>query len=70
MKKRPPQPSGNPPGEARDSGLLILADGRILAHRLTRALAGVLAELNPADEGMARRAGRKTVPNDEHPNGD
>jgi hypothetical protein len=38
--------------------ILILPDGRILAHQLSPAMAGVLRELNPADETMNRRARR------------
>ena len=45
----------------RDDGqssaeLLILADGRILAHNITPALARILSELDPADEAMRQRA--------------
>jgi hypothetical protein len=36
--------------------LLILADGRILTHNLTPAMAAVLRELNPEDEPMQARA--------------
>ncbi len=36
--------------------LLILPDGRILAHNITPALAAVLAELDPGDEAMCLRA--------------
>ncbi len=35
--------------------LIITADGRILAHNLTPAVAAMLAELNPTDEAMKRR---------------
>jgi len=38
------------------SEILILPNGKILAHNLSTAMAGVLAELDPADEGMNRRA--------------
>ena len=37
--------------------LLILPDGRVLAHNITPALARVLAELDPADAAMRERAG-------------
>ncbi|MBI4623441.1 MAG: hypothetical protein HY736_09530, partial [Verrucomicrobia bacterium] len=37
--------------------LLILPDGRILAHNITPALARVLATLDPANEAMRQRAG-------------
>ena len=43
------------------SEVLILPDGRILAHSITPEMAGVLAELNPADEAMSRRATRKNI---------
>jgi hypothetical protein len=36
--------------------LLILADGTILAHNLTAAMAAVLAELAPADKRIQARA--------------
>jgi hypothetical protein len=36
--------------------ILILTDGRILAHNLTPAMAAVLLELNPNDERMRQRA--------------
>jgi hypothetical protein len=50
----------------RDDGqhsgeLLILPDGRILAHNITPALARVLAELAPNDAGMRARAGLAPV---------
>jgi hypothetical protein len=38
--------------------ILILADGRILAHNLTPALAAILGKLNPGDEPMRQRAGQ------------
>jgi hypothetical protein len=41
------------------SEILILADGRILAHNLSPTMAGILADLNPADEAMNLRARRK-----------
>jgi hypothetical protein len=43
--------------EGRSSAeILILPDGRILAHNITPAVAAVLAELDPADEPMRLRA--------------
>ena len=36
--------------------ILILPDGRILAHNITPALARLLSELDPADEAMRQRA--------------
>jgi hypothetical protein len=45
------------------SEILILPDGRILAHNLTPVMARVLAGLNPRDAAMRRRArARKTFP--------
>jgi hypothetical protein len=38
------------------SELLILPDGKILAHGLSAAMACMLAELDPEDEVMNRRA--------------
>ncbi len=50
--------------------LLILADGRILAHNLTPAVAAVLRELNPEDEPMQQRADAVNhEPTDELPTG-
>jgi len=43
------------------SEMLILPDGRILAHSITPEMASVLVELNPADEAMSRRATRKNI---------
>ena len=37
--------------------LLILPDGRILAHNITPALARLLAEIDPTDAAMRERAG-------------
>jgi hypothetical protein len=45
--------------EANLSEVLILADGKIFAHNITLEMAQVLAELNPTDEAMSRRAMRK-----------
>ncbi len=43
--------------EGRGSAeLLILPDGRILAHNITPAMAALLAELAPDDPDMRRRA--------------
>ncbi len=36
--------------------LLILADGKILAHNITREMAAVLSELDPENELMRQRA--------------
>lgn len=43
----------------RHSDLLILADGRILAHNLTPVMARVLAELMPDDPDMRLRVAAK-----------
>jgi hypothetical protein len=42
--------------EFDSSEILILPNGKILAHNLTRRLARVLVKLNPHDRGMTRRA--------------
>jgi hypothetical protein len=39
--------------------LLILGDGRVLAHHLTPALAQLLSDLNPADDAMRQRAAHR-----------
>ena len=36
--------------------MLILPDGKILAHNITPAMAALLSELNPADQPMKCRA--------------
>lgn len=38
------------------SEVLIMPDGKIFAHNLTPAMAAVLSELNPSDEGIKQRA--------------
>ena len=48
---------GRKPGIAPMQELLILADGRVMTHNLTPAIATVLRELNPDDEPMRQRAG-------------
>jgi hypothetical protein len=51
--------------EGRSSAeILILPDGRILAHNITPAVAAVLAELDPADEAMRLRAAAFSSPAD------
>ena len=50
------------------SELLIMPDGRILAHNITPVMARVLAELNPTDEAMNRRARRRNTLKHEFPN--
>ena len=37
------------------SEVLLMPDGTVLAHNLTRAMAAVLHELNPADETIRQR---------------
>ncbi len=51
--------------DAQTSELLILGDGTIFAHNLTPAMAALLAELNPDDAAMRRRANRNIAKN--HP---
>jgi hypothetical protein len=43
------------------SEILILPNGKILAHNISSGLAGVLAEMNPTDEAMNQRAVRKHI---------
>lgn len=43
------------------SEFLILADGRILAHNITPVMAKMLAELDPQDAAMKRRARQKKL---------
>ncbi len=47
-------------GMVEDGGssgeLLILPDGRILAHNICPEMAGVLAEIDPGNEAIRRRA--------------
>ena len=35
--------------------LMIMPDGKVLAHNLTPVMAAVLSELNPADEAIKQR---------------
>lgn len=52
---------------AAHADLLILPDGRVLAHNLTRPIAAVLSQLNPADQPMRERAGERSgVPESPH----
>ena len=48
--------------------ILILPDGKVFAHNITPEMAAVLAELNPTDEAMNRRATRKKNFKNELPN--
>ena len=43
------------------SEILILADGKILAHNISPLMAGLLAELNPGDAAMNQRALREKL---------
>jgi len=49
------------------SEFLILPDGRILAHNLTRPFAELLHQLNPDDEQIASRVTPDTPTNHELP---
>jgi hypothetical protein len=64
--KPPPRAPGNYAAtlaEGLDTAeLLLLPDGRILAHNLTPAVAALLAELDPADEAMRQRAASRPLP--------
>jgi hypothetical protein len=51
--------------KVHSSELLILGDGRIMAHNISPVMARVLSELDPADQGMHQRANQKM--NDEIP---
>ncbi len=50
------------------SEILILPDGKILAHNITPVMAQILADLNPADTDMSRRALRHNQLQHELPN--
>jgi len=58
----------NPAAEKSVSEILILADGKILAHNISPLMASVLVELNPSDPAMSHRANRKNNLNHELPN--
>jgi hypothetical protein len=56
MKRREPiQPPTQLDGPL-SSELLLLPDGRVLAHHLTRPMAVLLRRLNPGDRQFTRRA--------------
>jgi adenylosuccinate lyase len=57
MKSKINPRKGERTRKASSQEILILTDGRVLAHNLTPAMAAVLRELNPDDEPMRRRAG-------------
>jgi hypothetical protein len=59
MKKRSLNADRKSSGEKLVSELLILPDGRILVHNLTRPFAELLAELNPDCEQIASRSSRR-----------
>ncbi|MHB8522696.1 MAG: hypothetical protein ACYDH9_18315 [Limisphaerales bacterium] len=56
-----PHPAG-PDCSSVTTELLILDDGRVLAHNLTPAVADLLSGLNPADESMKQRAAHPAKP--------
>lgn len=47
------------PAKNSISEILVLPDGRIFAHNISRVMAKVLAELDPADKAMRQRANLK-----------
>jgi hypothetical protein len=51
MKERAATPAGTATSE-----ILILADGQVLAHNISPAMARVLTKLDPANEAMRLRA--------------
>jgi len=48
--------SARKPGKRSYSEFLILPDGKIFAHNITKKMARLLAQLDPSDEAMRRRA--------------
>ena len=54
--------SGN--GDALTSEILIMPDGRVLAHNLTSVFTAMLSELNPNDPQVTLR--RKQTTNNDH----
>jgi hypothetical protein len=63
-----PKPAATRPMVDHHSEILILPDGKILAHNLTPAAAGLLAKLNPLDRAMRRRAKSRQLSTHEFPN--
>lgn len=61
MKPAKTKLPANPAAEKSVSEILILSDGKILAHNISPLLAGLLAQLNPADQAMRRRAIRHPI---------
>jgi hypothetical protein len=49
------------------SEILVLHDGKILAHNITPAMARLLSELNPRDRAMRRRANSNPISKHEFP---
>jgi hypothetical protein len=68
MKHRTTNKIAKYPGAKSVSEILILANGKILAHNISPVLAGALAELNPTDEAMNQRAVREHTLKHELPN--
>ncbi len=62
MKKRAFNANRKSPRENQVSELLILPDGRILVHNLTRTFAELLSELNPNDEQISSRISLHSPP--------
>ena len=58
MKGRTREERAGLGGRDSVSEILILPDGKILAHNVSVAMAGVLAELDPTDAEMSWRANR------------
>jgi len=56
MKTRINAPQHKEATNAASEEILILADGRVLAHNLTSEMAAILRQLNPRDEPMQQRA--------------
>lgn len=54
LRRKPRQPS------ASVEDILILSDGKIMAHNLSPRMAALLSELSPNDKAMRRRSGAKT----------
>jgi len=67
MMKRPTKNSIRPAGENLWSEFLILPDGRILAHNLTRPGAELLHKLSPDDGQIALRMKHHASTNHELP---
>jgi len=68
LKKRSTNKSCASPGESQVSELLILPNGQILVHNLTRTFAELLCELNPHDAQISSRVSRHSSPPHELPN--